>query len=94
VAAQIAQLARSFRSRVHLQFDSTLADATSVLSLILLEAGSGSRLSLQAAGEDEHEAIQALEGLFANTEAHNLPVGRRMDNMDDSMDISLTVQAA
>lgn len=67
-ASQIVKVARSFRSQVQLQFDSTLADATSVLSLLLLEAGLGSQLVLHVTGEDEHEVVQALQVVFASTQ--------------------------
>lgn len=64
-ASKLVQVARSFRSQIHLQFDSTVADARSVLSMLMLSASLGSQLSIHALGEDEHDAIRALQNVFA-----------------------------
>ena len=64
-ASRVFQVARNFRSQIQLQLDSTVADAGSVLSMMLLSAGLGSQLSVHAYGDDEHEAIRALQNVFA-----------------------------
>jgi len=42
----------------------TLAEPRSIISLVLLSAGLGSALDVEASGVDEHEAVQAIEEFF------------------------------
>lgn len=68
-ASKVVQVARKFRSEIQLHLDSTVADGRSVLSMMMLSAGLGSQLSVRALGEDEHEAISALQSVFSSPEA-------------------------
>ncbi len=63
-AAQLVQLAQRFHSRISLQLGSRMADARSVLSLLLLSASMGTALDVEAIGADELEAIQAVQEFF------------------------------
>jgi phosphocarrier protein HPr len=63
-AAELARLSHTFNSQVCLQLGSKIADARSVLSLLLLSAGIESALEVQASGADEHEAIEAIRIFF------------------------------
>jgi phosphotransferase system HPr (HPr) family protein len=63
-AAELVRLARRFRSRIQLRAGARVADARSIMSLMILCAGLGSALEVEAAGDDEHEAIQAVEAYF------------------------------
>lgn len=67
-AARLARMAQGFSSNIHLQFDSMVADARSALSLLLLSASPGTTLNLSVVGEDEHEAMAALEHFFSGPE--------------------------
>ena len=64
VAAELVRLTHTFRSQVCLQLGSQMADARSVLSLMLLSAGIGAALQVEASGADEHEAIEAIRDFF------------------------------
>jgi phosphocarrier protein HPr len=66
IASRLVRVCQRFSSQIHLRFDTTVADARSALSLLLLSATLGTPLSVHVAGEDEHEALTALEGFFAN----------------------------
>lgn len=63
-AARLVQLLRRFRSRVSFRLGNRIANAGSVLSLMLLSAAFNSQLEIQATGEDEDAAIQAAEVFF------------------------------
>jgi phosphotransferase system HPr (HPr) family protein len=59
-------MASGFRSHILLQLHPIVADARSVLSLLQLGATLGTLLVIQVVGEDEHEAIAALQSFFSN----------------------------
>jgi phosphotransferase system HPr (HPr) family protein len=59
-----AETASKFRSRVTVSKGRQVADGKSVLSLMLLGAAPGVRITITADGEDEAEALAALAPLF------------------------------
>lgn len=62
-AARLVQLSSQYRSSiVLLRSDPTTAeaDARSILSILLLSAGFGSKVVVRADGIDEEEAVEAL----------------------------------
>jgi len=59
-AAAVADLAKSFRCSVFAVKDGQRVDATSVLSLLLLEAEPGAEIEIVAEGENELAAVEAL----------------------------------
>jgi len=63
-AAELTRLTHRFSSQVCLQLGSQIADARSVLSLMLLSASIGTALEVEASGADEHEAIEAIQNFF------------------------------
>ncbi len=67
-AAQFVRCAENYQSRIQLQRLDNLrsADAKSILSILMLAAAKGTNLKLIAEGEDEAEAVSALESLVAN----------------------------
>lgn len=67
-AAQLVRLAGKFRSRIILTRtdNNTSADAKSILSVLTLAATRGTELEIKIEGEDEAEAIKAIEELFAS----------------------------
>jgi len=69
-AAQLVRLAQSFRSHILVRLDSQVADARSIMSIMILAASLGSALDIEASGDDEHEAIRAVEAYFDGG-AHN-----------------------
>jgi phosphocarrier protein len=65
-AAKLVHTAGGFRSHITVLQDGEEVDAKSILGLLLMAAGQGSRLTVRADGEDEEEALRAVTGLIAN----------------------------
>jgi phosphotransferase system HPr (HPr) family protein len=63
-AAELAALARSFRSDIRIIAKGATADAKSLLGLVTLAAGCGTTLDIVAHGPDAEAAIAALTGFF------------------------------
>lgn len=62
-AGKFAKLAGKFRSRVHLLRDGVAVDGKSIVGILTLAAAQGASLMLRAEGEDEREALAALQEL-------------------------------
>lgn len=67
-AAQLVRLAGTFKSRIKLTRldNAVMADAKSILSVLTLAAARGTELELNVEGEDEAEALNAIEEIFNN----------------------------
>jgi phosphocarrier protein HPr len=64
-AARLVRLALTFRSSLRLRCGSRVANLRSILSVVTLCAGTGTAVEVEAAGEDEQEALAAIEQAFA-----------------------------
>ena len=65
-AARLVRLAQTFRSTILLKCGGKLADARSIASLLLLTASMNAIIDIEATGEDEAHAAQAIEQIFAS----------------------------
>jgi phosphocarrier protein len=63
-AARLVQVASRFRARITLTKEGRSVDAKSILGVLMLSGALGDRLLLAAHGEDEGEALAAVEALF------------------------------
>jgi len=63
-AAQLVKLARQFHSRIFLRLGSQVADARSIMSIMILCANLSSPIDIEISGDDEHEATQAVMAYF------------------------------
>ena len=63
-AGAIVRMSGSFRSQITIEKNGMLASARSILALMMLAAGKGSRILVSAVGEDEKEALAAFENLI------------------------------
>ena len=63
-AAKVVKLANEFSSKIELKKDSQIANAKSIISLLILFAGKGQTLELMIDGADEEAACQAIINLF------------------------------
>lgn len=63
-AATLVRLAGTFRSSLSLKRGHHVANLRSVLSVVALCAAVGTPLEIEAAGEDEQEAVTAIEHAF------------------------------
>ncbi|MBN1794560.1 MAG: HPr family phosphocarrier protein [Candidatus Omnitrophica bacterium] len=60
-ASIFVQKANTFSSKIVVEKDSQRVDGKSIMGILMLEAGKGSRIILEAYGDDAEEALQALE---------------------------------
>ena len=65
-AAKLVHLTSGYRSQVWLAKDGEEVDAKSILGILLLAAAQGASVIIKCAGEDEQEAIEAIEKLFVD----------------------------
>jgi phosphotransferase system HPr (HPr) family protein len=65
-AMTLIQVAKRFRSTVQLRCGERIADLRSILSIIALCATMGTGLDVEAVGDDEQDAAQAIEQVFSN----------------------------
>ena len=59
-AARFVQVASRFKSRIRLTHEGRTADGKSILGLLALIGGQGTRLTISADGSDEKEALRSL----------------------------------
>ena len=64
-AVKLAQLGLRFRSAVVLKGSQGIADLRSVLSILALCATMGTTLYVEASGDDERDAIEAVQQVFS-----------------------------
>ena len=62
-AARFVHLAQGFSSRIVVARNTARADGKSILGLLTLAAGKGSRLRISADGDDEGAALEAIGAL-------------------------------
>lgn len=63
-ASTLARTAGKFAARTMIGCGKNQASAKSVMELIMLEAGQGSKLKLRAEGDDAIDAVAAIQALF------------------------------
>ncbi len=63
-AAKLVQVAEQYKSDIKILKDSVEADGKSILGVLLLAAPVGSELIFRIEGEDEEQAIKAIEELI------------------------------
>lgn len=65
-AVMIVKTASQFKSQITISKDDVCADAKSIMSIMMLAASHNSKVVVKASGQDEAEALQAIEKLFAS----------------------------
>lgn len=65
-AARFVHAAGRFRSTIQLKRDGQAVDGKSILGLLLLAATHGSKLWIEASGDDEDAALDTLSQLIAD----------------------------
>ena len=63
-SAKLTKLAGSFRSEIHLSRSGRRVNAKSIMGVMMLAAGLGASVELEADGPDEAEAMAALRALI------------------------------
>ena len=62
-AARFVHLATKFRAQIRVGRDARVMDGKSIMGILLLAAGRGTSLTIEADGDDEREAVAALAEL-------------------------------
>ena len=65
-SAKLTQLASSFASDVWLERNGRRVNAKSIMGVMMLAAGKGSKVIVETEGERADEALQAIEALIAD----------------------------
>jgi phosphocarrier protein HPr len=63
-AAQIADVANKFDSDIIIMKDNTEVNAKSIMDILTLAAGQGTKITVRATGVDEKKAIEEIEFLI------------------------------
>jgi phosphocarrier protein HPr len=63
-AAKLVHTAARFKSDLKIRRGDEEVDAKSILGILLLAAGRGAVVTVKADGEDEHDALDAIEKLI------------------------------
>lgn len=63
-AAELVKLAARFQSSIRIRLDEHLADARSIIALMLLSATCGAVVDFEVSGDDEEAAAEAIVLLF------------------------------
>jgi phosphocarrier protein HPr len=63
-SAKLTKLAGGFKSDIHLSRGGRRVNAKSIMGVMMLAAGLGSDVEIEADGADEVEAVAALRGLI------------------------------
>ncbi len=64
-SAKLSQLAGKYQSEIWMSRNGRRINAKSIMGVMMLAAGKGSTVMLEANGSDENEAIEALVALIA-----------------------------
>lgn len=64
--AKLVQLANSFDCTIYLTRESTKVNAKSIMGMMNLILSKGTSITIEANGEDEEDAITALENFILN----------------------------
>lgn len=65
-AARLTQTASGFRSEVWLERNGRRVNAKSIMGVMMLAAGKGSRIVIETEGEDSEKALTSILGLIAD----------------------------
>lgn len=65
-SAKLTQLAAKFKSDVFLTRNGRRVNAKSIMGVMMLAAGKGAKLTLEAEGADEQGAVEALVALVGD----------------------------
>jgi phosphocarrier protein HPr len=65
-SAKLTQLASEFQSEIWLSRSGRRVNAKSIMGVMMLAAGKGSTILVEASGTDAEQALQALQALIAD----------------------------
>ncbi|WP_442592301.1 HPr family phosphocarrier protein [Parapusillimonas sp. JC17] len=65
-AAKLTQLASRFSSEIYIARGAQRVNAKSIMGVMMLAAGLGVTVKVDATGDDAEQAVQDIQALFAN----------------------------
>jgi len=65
-SAKLTQLAGKFKCEIWMTKGARRINAKSIMGVMMLAAGKGAKVSIETNGEDEADAMQALQALIAD----------------------------
>ena len=65
-ASKLMRVAQGFRSTILLRCRGKVADLRSIMGVITLCATMGTAIDIEATGDDEQDAVQAVEQVFSS----------------------------
>ena len=65
-SAKLTQLAAKFQSEVVMSRNNRKVNAKSIMGVMMLAAGKGSKVTLETSGPDENEAMEAIVALISD----------------------------
>lgn len=65
-STELVKCASTFKSRVYLVYQKHSVNAKSLLGILMLAATKGSKIGIEAEGEDAEEAVQSIMNLAKN----------------------------
>ena len=65
-SAKLTQLATGFESEVWMEKGSRRVNAKSIMGVMMLAAGKGSKVMIETTGDDEEEALEGILKLIAD----------------------------
>ncbi len=65
-AAKLVSLASEFTADIQIEKDGQMVNGKSIMGVMMLAASKGSQLRIHIDGDDEVEAMQAIEALFTD----------------------------
>lgn len=65
-SAKFTQLASKYKCEVWMTFNKRRVNAKSIMGVMMLAAGKGSKVQLETEGDDEQDCFNALEALIAD----------------------------
>jgi phosphocarrier protein len=65
-SAKLTKLAGSFASDIHMSRSGRRINAKSIMGVMMLAAGMGTEVEIEAVGADEEQALQAIVALIAD----------------------------
>lgn len=65
-ATRVVQTCQQFKALTEIHLNERVANARNIMQLLMLAAPCGTELILRTEGEDEHQAMAALEALVLN----------------------------
>ena len=73
-AALFVQIANKYNCDITIQKGKHKINGKSIMGIMMLEAGAGSKILITAAGEDAEEAMHELEGLLLSDDIEDFKI--------------------